>query len=117
MKITDTRNWQININNPSTIVEGIDDIAQCIYVILNTIPGSDPLRPTFGSNVYQYIDRPMNEVQSMLIYGITESIKKWEKRIKINKCLILSNGTASRILKLDATVIASAAPITLNINI
>jgi hypothetical protein len=36
-------------------VEGIEDIRQSIRIILETPQGSDPLRPEFGSNIYQYI--------------------------------------------------------------
>lgn len=117
MKTTDTRNWQLNINDPATIVDGVDDIAQCIYIILNTVPGSDPLRPTFGSNVYQHLDKPIGDVQPMLIYDATTAIEKWEKRIIVNKCTIVPNGSDGRILAIEATVIASAAQVTLKIKI
>lgn len=117
MKPTDTRNWQLNINDPATIVEGVDDIAQCIYIILNTVPGSDPLRPTFGSNIYQHLDKPINDVQPMLIYDATTAVEKWEKRIVVDKCTIAQNGSDGRSLNIEATVVASAAQITLKINI
>lgn len=55
----DTRNWQVSMDDPAAIVEGVDDIVQSINIILTTIPGSDPLRPEFGSNVYQYLDKPL----------------------------------------------------------
>lgn len=117
MKTADPRNWQININDPATIVEGADDIAQCIYIIMNTVPGSDPLRPTFGSNIYKHLDRPINEVQPMLIYDATTAIEQWEKRITVNKCTIAQNGADGRSLNIEATVVASAAQITLKIKI
>ena len=47
----DTRNWQVSMDDPAAIVEGVDDIVQSINIILPPIPGSDPLRPGFGSNV------------------------------------------------------------------
>lgn len=58
----DTRNWQVSMDDPAAIVEGVDDIVQSINIILTTIPGSDPLRPEFGSNVYQYLDKPLPSV-------------------------------------------------------
>lgn len=40
----DARNWQVSMEDPAKIVEGVDDIVQSINIILTTIPGSDPLR-------------------------------------------------------------------------
>lgn len=107
----------MSILDPLTIVEGGDDIAQCVDAILNTIPGSDPLRPDFGSNVYQYVDRPINEVQPMLIYAIVTSISRWEKRLAVNKCTIIDNGIDGRKVNIDGVVVASAAQVRLTINI
>ena len=35
----DTRNWQVSMDDPAAIVEGVDDIVQSINIILTTIPG------------------------------------------------------------------------------
>lgn len=117
MTPTDIRNWQVDINNPLAIVEGAKDIMQCIYVILTTIPGSDPLRPTFGSNVYQYIDMPVNVAQPRLIYEATEAIKRWEKRVEVTRCTLQTNTENRRTLMVEATVIASAQQITIPITL
>ena len=42
------------------IVTGVADIGQCIYIILATPKGSDPHRPTFGSEINLYIDYPID---------------------------------------------------------
>lgn len=117
MEVNNIRNWQVDINDPLKVVEGVDDIAQCVYVILTTIPGSDPLRQTFGSNVYKYIDRPMNEAQPRLIYEATEAIGRWEKRIEVTRCNLNANGNDARTLEIEATIIASAAQVTITVNI
>ena len=62
----DARNWQVSMEDPAKIVEGVDDIVQSINIILTTIPGSDPLRPEFGSNVYQYLDKPLDRKSTRL---------------------------------------------------
>ena len=74
----DTRNWQVSMDDPAAIVEGVDDIVQSINIILTTIPGSDPLRPEFGSNVYQYLDKPLPSVLGKIIYEATTAIGRWE---------------------------------------
>lgn len=67
----DARNWQVSMEDPAKIVEGVDDIVQSINIILTTISGSDPLRPEFGSNVYQYLDKPLPSVMGKIIYEAT----------------------------------------------
>ncbi|MDR3134254.1 MAG: GPW/gp25 family protein [Prevotellaceae bacterium] len=113
----DTRNWQISINNPGVIVEGVEDIAQCVYTILTTIKGSDPLRPDFGSNVMKYIDRPVNEVQSLLAYEVIYALEIWESRINVRKCRYTSDETGKSNIYIEAEVIASAAQVTITINV
>lgn len=115
-EIHDIRNWQVSLSNSAAIVEGTDDIAQCIYTILATIPGTDPLRPTFGSNICLYIDRPMNEVAPRIIYEAVKAIGKWEKRIKVTKCTVTSTVGAVD-LHITGTVIHSAEQITIDVKI
>jgi len=95
----------------------IEDITQCVHAILSTVKGSDPLRPDFGSNVYLYIDKPVNEMQSMMVYDVTEALQKWEKRIEVKKCRLETSGLDKRNIVIEATVIASQAPITIKATI
>ncbi len=53
-------NWQPKLNEIGSVVEDLDDIDQCIRIILMTRKGSDPHRPEFGSDIWQYIDAPVN---------------------------------------------------------
>lgn len=112
MKPTDTRNWQISISDPQAIVEGIDDIMQCVQVILTTIPGSDPLRPSFGANVYKYLDKPLAAVKAQIIYEATEAVNRWEKRIRVTGCNVVRDADKTAIT-IVGTVIASAQQVTI----
>lgn len=76
--------WQPKINSIGEVVEGADDINQCIAIILMTHKGSVPHRPKFGSNLYKYLDYPIDEAIPNIIREITDSLTLWEKRIKIN---------------------------------
>jgi phage baseplate assembly protein W len=113
----DTRNWQVSINDPGVIVEGAEDIAQCVYTILSTIKGSDPLRADFGSNVMKYIDRPLNEARPLIIYEVISAIESWESRIAVRKCRVSTNVSGETTILIEAEVISSAAQITLTINV
>ena len=102
----DTRNWQVSMDDPAAIVEGVDDIVQSINIILTTIPGSDPLRPEFGSNVYQYLDKPLPSVLGKII-------GRWEKRLDVTRISASRNDAAHTVFKIEGTVVGSAEQITI----
>ncbi|MDL2289966.1 GPW/gp25 family protein [Paludibacteraceae bacterium OttesenSCG-928-F17] len=108
--------WQLYIKDPSQIVEGKEDIAQSIYLILATVKGSDPLRPLFGSDLYKYIDKPLAENKPMIVYAATDAIEKWEKRVKLLKCGVSQDNTGKITLTLHIDIIGSGET-TLTINI
>lgn len=66
------------------IVEGKDDIAQCINTIITTPKGSVPLRPDFGSDIYNYIDYPEPVARGRIIIEAKAAIEKWEPRVQID---------------------------------
>lgn len=76
--------WQLKLNTIGGVAEGAEDINQCIGIILLTKKGSVPHRPTFGSDIYKYIDYPINEATPNIVREATDAITMWETRIKIN---------------------------------
>jgi len=88
-KIQDIRaiNWQLSSKKIGEIVSGIDDIRQCVETILTTHKGSLPLNPFFGSDIYQFIDRPVNTAVANISAEILDALTKWENRIIIKKLL------------------------------
>ncbi len=76
--------WQLKLNEVGSISEGIDDINQCIAIILLTRKGTVPHKPTFGSNIYKYIDYPINEAAPNIIREATDALNEWEPRITIS---------------------------------
>ncbi len=83
MKAITSQDWSLSIDTPLEIVQGIADIQQCIYIILVTIKGTDPLRPDFGCGVYEYIDKPINIAIPNMKREIVFAIQKYEQRVKI----------------------------------
>lgn len=79
---------RMNITSSVLPSEQASDIARCVTTIINTIPGSDPLRPNFGSDAYKYIDHPIASVAPALTYSIRRALEKWEPRIEVQKCYI-----------------------------
>ena len=78
-----TTNWQISASGLGEIAQGTDDIAQCIGIILNTVPGSDVLRPDFGSSLFSYLDMPVNVAISGLKKALTFDVERWEPRVRV----------------------------------
>jgi phage baseplate assembly protein W len=76
-------NYQLSAIGVGAIATGLEDIRQCIDFILRTIPGSDPLRPLFGSNVYRFMDAPVNSMVPNLKKEIFEALNLWEPRITV----------------------------------
>lgn len=80
--------WQLKINSIGEAAEGVDDINQCIAIILMTRKGSVPHRPTFGSDIYKYVDYPVNEAKPNIIRESIDAITLWESRIKVNSVIV-----------------------------
>lgn len=80
--------WQYKLNEIGGIAQGVDDINQCIAIIITTRKGTDPHRPTFGSDVYKYVDYPVNEAKPNIIRETIDAIALWETRIKVNSVIV-----------------------------
>ncbi|MBR6127888.1 GPW/gp25 family protein [bacterium] len=80
--------WQFKLNGIGDVAEGVEDINQCIATILNTPKGSDPHRPTFGSNIYKYVDYPINTAKPNVIRETIDAITLWEQRINVNSVIV-----------------------------
>lgn len=79
--------WQFKYDGIGDVAEGVEDINQCIATILNTPKGSDPHRPTFGSNIYKYIDYPVNIAKPNIIRETIDAISEWETRVQVNSVI------------------------------
>lgn len=75
--------WQFSTLGVGAVTQGIQDVRQCIDTILRTTPGTDPLRPQFGSNVYQYADKPVTIAVPGVIKAVIDALDLWEVRVVI----------------------------------
>ena len=74
---------------------GVSDIEQCIRIIMTTLPGTDPLRPTFGLNYLRFLDQPIS-LAAPLIVGLTVlALETWEPRISIVSVVPYSTQSSS----------------------
>lgn len=75
--------WQPKLSAFGEVVEGLEDIGQCIGTILTTRKGSDPHRPEFGANVWKYIDWPIGEAIPHVIREAMDAVARWETRAEV----------------------------------
>ena len=82
--------WSLALDQPGepgsgigNVVQGIADVNQCIQIILTTPKGSDPLRPTFGADLWKFLDAPINAAISAIVTEVTTAITQWEPRVKL----------------------------------
>lgn len=101
--------WQLKLNEIGSVSEGIEDINQCIAIILSTQKGSVPHRPTFGSDILKYVDYPINSVKANIIRETVDAITLWETRVNVDSVSVEIDETQLKIkvqwsLKEDSSV-------------
>lgn len=79
--------WQLSLKAPGKVTQGLNDVRQCVQIILTTTQGSDPLRPLFGSKIYTHIDKPVTIAAPLICAEILDCVGKWEPRIIIKKLI------------------------------
>lgn len=87
MKVTDikTQNWSLSALTQGEVVLDLEDINQCITIILATVKGTDPLRPLFGCDILRWIDKPVNQAIPNIIKEAVDAINLWEPRVVVTK--------------------------------
>ena len=75
--------WSLQLGAIGGVVQGIADVEQCLGIIVTTPRGSDPLRPTFGADIWRYIDFPIDEALPAVVSELTSAITMWEPRVNL----------------------------------
>ncbi len=75
--------WSVTLGAIGKVVQGIADVEQCLGIIVTTPRGSDPIRPTFGANIWRYIDFPISLALPAIVSELTSAITTWEPRVKL----------------------------------
>jgi phage baseplate assembly protein W len=77
--------WSMSVSEYGAVEKDLDDIIQCVLIILATDKGSDPFRPEFGFNIGALLDRPVNFVIPNGKLGILDALTQWEPRITVRR--------------------------------
>jgi phage baseplate assembly protein W len=75
--------WSLALGAIGDVVQGIADVEQCLGIIVTTPRGSDPLRPTFGADIWRFIDFPINRALPAIVGELTAAITVWEPRVTL----------------------------------
>jgi phage baseplate assembly protein W len=75
--------WSLKLGAIGQVVQGLEDVEQCLAIIVTTPMGSDPLRPTFGADIWRYIDFPLNIAIPAIVSELTTAITIWEPRVTL----------------------------------
>lgn len=78
-----TQFFQLSTVGAGALAVGVEDVRQCIDIILRTIPGSDPMRPLFGCYAYRFVDKPIGVAIPNVKKEIYEALDLWEPRIRV----------------------------------
>ena len=75
--------WSLEVGTIGSVVQGLADVDQCIAIILSTPRGSDVLRPTFGADLWRYIDNPITLALPAIVREASAAITLWEPRVRV----------------------------------
>lgn len=106
----------IDINNFGDMVSDMADIKQCWSIILMTVKGSDPLRPSFGSGIFDYIDKPLNQFDGSFLAMVIQDLERWEQRCTIQQVKKRIENE-NIFLYISGTYKATSTPIEISINL
>jgi len=79
---------QLKLGAIGEVVEGIEDLRQRIKIVLETPKGFDPHRPEFGSDIWQWLDKPLNIAKPNVIAEAYEAIERWIPDFKPSQIVV-----------------------------
>jgi len=77
--------WSRKVGSLGEIVEGLDDIDQCIRILLGTPKGAVEHRPEFGCDAWRYLDHPTSEALPHIVRECTDALATWEPRARVTR--------------------------------
>jgi uncharacterized protein len=98
--------WSLALGAIDEVVQGIADVEQCLGIIVTTPRGSDPLRPTFGADIWRYIDFPISLALPSIVSELTSAITIWEPRVNLVSVTVqpVNDATAQSGAHLEVTL-------------
>lgn len=79
-----TKTWSIKVASLGDIVADVEDIKQCVALIIFTRKRTVPGLPEFGCGWYDYIDYPITSAGALIVREIRNAVSRWETRAAIS---------------------------------
>lgn len=90
--------WSLALGHWGDLAAGLDDVSQCVGVILTTPLRSDPHRPDFGCDLQPWIDRPVSEAAAGIVAAVRDALDKWEHRISVIAVTVVPSEAGLRVM-------------------
>lgn len=89
-------------------VSGVDHLAQSLVDIITTRPGERIMRPEYGCDLLDLVDRPLDgEWVARLYARVARAIARWEPRIRLQRVRATIEGAGHVALDLYWHVVGS----------
>ena len=96
--------WSMKIGEFGGIVQGMDDIDQCIDIVVKTRKGTVPLHPEFGCDAWKYIDSPINIARANIVKEVVDSINEFIPVIQLVSVTVNVQNTSNLIIPIEWTL-------------
>lgn len=96
-------------------LEGIAHLRQSVRDILTTPLGSRVMRRTYGSRLFDLVDRPLNAQTLVEIFAATaEAVLRWEPRLIVQRVQARTLSAGSIEVDLEAIYVPTGQPVFLD---
>lgn len=87
--------WSVRLGELGAVEQGLDDIDQCIRVIVGTPKGSVPLEPLFGCDAWLWLDAPVDVALPHVVREVYDAIAMWETRAVLDGVTLVAGDDAA----------------------
>lgn len=96
-------------------LEGIAHLRQSVRDILTTPLGSRVMRRTYGSRLFDLVDRPLNAQTLVEIFAATaEAVLRWEPRLIVQRVQARTLSAGAIEVDLEAIYVPTGQPVFLD---
>lgn len=93
-------------------VAGAAHLRQSVRDILTTPIGSRVMRRTYGSELFAFVDAPINAASiARIVAAAAEAIDRWEPRYRVQRIQVAAAGEGHVSLHLDGLYLAEGVPL------
>jgi phage baseplate assembly protein W len=91
-------------NGAVSLVDGVEEIEQAIYLILATAPGERPMRPEFGCPLIDYVFAPLDATtMGEIAFEVRRALERWEPRVTVHDVTVRPDADRGAAVLIDIT--------------